>query len=153
MDRWKNKREQMPMPQLKIKKLEDGASLPSRGTPGSAGLDLYSVSDMTVKPGDIAEIHTGISMEIPSGYYGLLATRSSMGRRGVRIAAGANIVDADYRGEVVVYLINDGVYDWTIRRGDRVAQIVITPYLDMQVVLVDELTKTDRKGGFGSTGK
>lgn len=151
MDRWKNKREQTP--QLKIKKLEEGAALPSRGTPESAGLDLYSVSDITVRSGDIAEIHTGISMEIPSGYYGLLATRSSMGRRGVRIAAGCNIIDADYRGEVIVYLRNDGVYDWTIRKGDRVAQIIITPYLDVRVALADELTETDRRGGFGSTGR
>jgi dUTP pyrophosphatase len=152
MDRWKNRKEPASQ-QLKVSLCREGAKLPTKGTPGSAGLDIYATADITVRSGDIAEILTGLKMEIPAGCFGLLATRSSMGRRGVRIAAGANIVDADYRGEIVVYLRNDGLYEWQIHKGDRVAQLVIVPYLMMIPVESDELTATDRLGGFGSTGR
>jgi dUTP pyrophosphatase len=155
MDRWNKRQEskELQTPSLKIRLCREGAKLPTKGTSGSAGLDIYATDDITVRPGDIAEMLTGLTMEIPAGYYGLLATRSSMGRRGVRIAAGCNILDSDYREEVLVYLRNDGVYDWEIHKGDRVAQLVIVPYLPMIPVEVEELSKTDRKGGFGSTGK
>jgi dUTP pyrophosphatase len=153
MDRWNKRQENREPAKLKIKICREGAKLPTKGTPGSAGLDIYATEDITVRSGDITEILTGLTMEIPAGYFGLLATRSSMGRRGVRIAAGCNIVDSDYRGEVLVYLRNDGLYEWQIHKGDRVAQLVIAPYLPMIPVEVEELSETDRKGGFGSTGK
>ena len=141
------------VPELKISLCREGAKLPTKGTPGRAGLDVYATEDIVIKPEDIIAVKTGLCLEIPKGYYGLLATRSSMGKAGVRIAAGCNIVDADYRGEVLVYLRNDGVYDWTIRKGDRVAQLVMTPYLEMIPVETNELSVTERKGGFGSTGR
>ena len=153
MDRWNKRQENREPAKLKIRICREGAKLPTKGTPGSAGLDIYATEDITVRSGDITEILTGLTMEIPAGYFGLLATRSSMGRRGVRIAAGCNIVDSDYRGEVLVYLRNDGLYEWQIHKGDRVAQLVIAPYLPMIPVEVEELSETDRKGGFGSTGK
>lgn len=159
-NRWKNMRKpetkKQEPPVLKIKRLHPDAILPTRGSDGSAGLDLYSVeNDMVINPGDNATIHTGWAMEMPPGYYGLLLTRSSMGARMVRLSAGANAApDNDYRGEILVVLTNDGIYPWMIRKGDRIAQVVVSPYLDCGVREVDELSKTKRgDGGFGSTGR
>ena len=153
MNSWKARPERGDRPVLKIKKLSEDAITPTRGTDGSAGLDLYATEDQTIFPGDIVAVHPRIAMEIPPGYYGLLVTRSSMGKRGIRIAAGANIIDSDYRGEVIAYMANDGVYPCKLQRGDRFAQIVITPYIPCVVQEVETLSETERKGGFGSTGK
>lgn len=139
---------------LKVKKLREDAAIPERGTTGSAGLDIYSVEDCQLWPGDIRCLNTGIAMEIPNGYFGLLMTRSSMGKNGVRLSSGANIIDADYRGEIMVCLRNDGEYLWPIKKGERIAQLAIVPYLDCIMVIADELTPTMRgNGGFGSTGR
>ena len=139
---------------LKVKRLHPDAVLPTRGTPGSAGLDLYAIEDVEIQPDGIGEMHTGIAMEIPAGYFGLFLTRSSTGKKMVRLSAGANAADEDYRGELMVYLTNDGIYPWHVHKGDRVAQIVITPYLPCVVMEVNELSETQRgAGGFGSTGR
>ena len=154
MDGWKKRNEHAGPVRLKVKQLCKEAVLPTRGTPGSGGLDLYSTVDACLRPGDIVGIPSGLAMEIPTGYCGLLMTRSSFGMRGVRIAAGANCVDADFRGELIIYLRNDGEYDWNICKGDRVAQLVIIPYLECVPVAANELTATLRgTGGFGSTGR
>jgi len=156
-DRWKNVRKtetKKQEPVLKVKKLHPDAKLPARGTPGSGGLDLYAVEDVELWPGDIKGVKSGIGMEIPENCCGLLMTRSSFGKFGVRIAAGANCVDADYRGEVMIYLRNDGNYPFYINKGDRVAQIVIVPYVPMAPAWTEELSETERgDGGFGSTGR
>lgn len=142
------------VPLLKVKRLHPDAVLPTRGTPGSAGLDLYAIEDVEIQPDGIGEMHTGLAMEIPPGYFGLFLTRSSTGKKMVRLSAGANAADEDYRGELMVYLTNDGIYPWPVHKGDRVAQIVITPYLPCVVREVDELSETQRgAGGFGSTGR
>ena len=143
-------------PILKVKRLHPDAVLPTRGTEGSAGFDLYALEDVEIQPDGIGEIHTGIAMEMPKGnYYGLLLTRSSMGKRMVRLSAGANAApDNDYRGEIVVYLTNDGIYPWPVRKGDRIGQVVVSEYLPCEVVETDELSETQRgAGGFGSTGR
>lgn len=139
---------------LQCKALTPEAILPTRGTEGSAGLDLYATESVDLWPGDIRGIHPGIAMKIPAGFCGILATRSSMGKAGVRIAAGANIIDCDYVGEVVIYLRNDGTNPWHIEAGDRVAQVVLVPVLMIQPTWADELPETGRgAGGFGSTGR
>lgn len=153
---WKSRRKKPSTGPMKIKmvQLKEDAVLPTRGTPGSGGLDLYSTEDVCLRSGDIVGISPGLAMEIPSGYCGLLMTRSSFGMRGVRIAAGTNCIDSDFRGELIIYLRNDGEYEWTIHKGDRIAQLVIVPYLECMPVWADELTPTIRgEGGFGSTGR
>lgn len=99
-------------------------------------------------------IPTGLVLEIPTGYFGLLLTRSSLGKNGIRMAAGANVIDADFRSEVMVCLRNDGEYPNELKKGDRIAQLVIMPYLDCVPVPSLDLTPTLRgTGGFGSTGR
>lgn len=137
-----------------MKLMREGAKLPSRGTPGSAGLDIYAIDEQTLYPDDIRGIQPGIAVKIPDGHVGILATRSSMGRQGVRIAAGANIIDADYRGELTVYLRNDGAYPWVIKPGERIAQLVIVPCLFLTPEEAETLPDSERgTGGFGSTGR
>lgn len=148
------KRREHHKPKIKVKRLRENSVIPTRGTAWSGGLDLYSEENVTLWPGDIKGFQTGICIEIPYGYCGFLLTRSSLGKYGVRLAAGANLIDADYRGEIMVYLRNDGEYPWTVRKGNRIAQLVIAPYLDCYLVEVDELSETERgAGGFGSTGE
>lgn len=146
-------REERPL-KLRVRLMSASARMPTRGTPGSAGLDIYSTEDRAMEPGDIVGIHPGIAMEIPEGHVGLLCTRSSMGKIGVRIAAGCNVIDSDYRGEVMVYLRNDGAFRHHIYKGDRIAQIVVLPLPAIEVEEALCLSDTERgEGGFGSTGR
>lgn len=148
---WENRRYK---PKIRVKRLTEEAVVPTRGTDGSAGLDLYATEEAVLWPGDIRAIGTGIAIEIPHGYWGCLMTRSSFGVRGVRLASGCNCIDSDYRGQVMVVLRNDGENPFTIRRGNRIAQIILTPYLDCYLVETEELSPTSRgRGGFGSTGE
>ena len=156
IEEWEKKIEELTRPRvpiLKVKRLHPDAVLPTRGTPGSAGLDLYAIGDVRIGPEDIIMIRTGLAFEIPAGYFGMLVTRSSLGRDGVRVAACTNIIDSDYRQEVLVYMRNDGIYPKPIRKGDRYAQIILVPVLMAEVVEADELSETSRTGGFGSTGR
>lgn len=153
INRW-NRRKPKVTPVLKCKRVSEDAILPTRGSDWSAGLDFYSMVDVEIQPGDIVGFHTGWAMEIPRGFFGHLVTRSSLGKNGVRIAAGANVIDSDYRGEVIAYMINDGIYPRHVGKGDRFAQIVIIPCSYLDAVEVDELSETERgTGGFGSTGR
>ena len=139
---------------LPVKRTHPDAKVPTRGTKGSGGLDLYSTEDVVIGSGDIVGIDTGVAFEIPDGYCGLLMTRSSMGRNGIRISAGANCIDADYRASLLVHLTNDGVYPWHVNKGDRIAQLVLVPVLMAEPFEVEELSQTQRGGGgFGSTGR
>lgn len=142
---------------IPVKKLNVNAILPTYGSPFAAGADLYACLEdpITITPGETAWISTGISLEIPEGYAGLIYARSSMGtKRGLAPANKVGVIDSDYRGEVRVVLLNHGAEVQTIHHGERIAQLVITPVLTPGFVEQDDLTQTERgTGGFGSTGK
>ena len=142
---------------VSVKILDPRARLPVYGSNHAAGADLYALADspVTIAPGGTALIHTGIAVAVPWGYVGLVYARSGLAcKRGLAPANKVGVIDADYRGEVMIYLHNHGTEPQTVEDGDRVAQLVITPYLTAQFERVDELDKTERgSGGFGSTGR
>ena len=142
---------------VKIKKLNENAVIPTYGTEYSAGADLYALLDSTVEiaPHETTFIPTGISVEIPEGYCGLIFARSSMGaKRGLAPANKVGVIDADYRGEIMVALHNHSEKIATVEPGERVAQLAIVPFLKAEFEEADDLTDTTRgAGGFGSTGK
>ena len=129
--------------------------LPSYQTPGAAGLDLCADEAVTLAPGERRLVPTGVAVEIPPGYEGQVRPRSGLAlRHGVGMVNAPGTVDADYRGEVGVLLVNWGRQAVEIARGDRIAQLVVAPVERAEVQLVDRLGRTDRGGGgFGSTGK
>lgn len=140
---------------LKIKKLNEKAVLPSYGSASAAGADLYSCEgEITVAPGETKLVHTGLAMQIPEGYVGLIYARSGIAtKRGLAPANKVGVIDSDYRGEIMVSIFNHSAEAQTIEAGERVAQIVITPYLTANFIEADELDDTKRgAGGFGSTG-
>lgn len=143
--------------EVKVKKLDDKAIVPTYGTAFSAGADLYACIDekVTIKENETVMIHTGISVEIPQGYGGFVFARSSLGcKRGLAPANKVGVIDSDYRGEIMVGLHNHSGITQEIEPGERVAQMVILPYASARFVLADELEDTERgSGGFGSTGK
>ena len=144
------------MVELKVKKLCDKAILPSYGSASAAGADLYSCEeDLVFVPGETKLVHTGIAMEIPEGYAGLIYARSGIAnKRGLAPSNKVGVVDADYRGEIMVSLHNHSNETQQISDGERVAQMVIAPFLAVEYNEVEELTDTERgTGGFGSTGK
>ena len=140
-----------------VKLLDPRARVPAYGSTDAAGADLYALTDgpVTIAPGGTALIHTGIAVAVPRGYAGLVYARSGLAcKRGIAPANKVGVIDADYRGEVIIYLHNHGDQPQTIEDGDRVAQLVITPCLNAQFERVEELDGTQRgSGGFGSTGK
>ena len=145
------------MEQIKVKKLKDNAIIPTYGSDGAAGADLYACleQDVTIAPGETAFIPTGLSMMIPVGTAGLIYARSGMAcKRGLAPANKVGVIDSDYRGEFIVVLHNHGTQSQTVSHGERIAQLVITPVFTPGFEEVDELTDTERgTGGFGSTGK
>lgn len=152
-NRWEEGRgSRWAYPRMRVK-LWNNAKMPTRGTPQSAGLDLYATEEVIIQPGDICTVSTALAVEIPEGWCGLLMARSSMGTRGVMVSSGVSLIDSDYRGVVYVPLTNYGQYEYIIHRGDRIAQLLITNALMVECVAVDELSQTQRgNGGFGSTG-
>ena len=144
------------MVQVNIKKLDPRATLPTYGTPGAAGADLYALLDapLTVAPGETVFVHTGLSIELPEGYAGLVYPRSGLScKRGLAPANKVGVIDPDYRGEVMVALHNHGTAPATVEVGERIAQLVVTPFLHVEFREAEELTDTQRgAGGFGSTG-
>lgn len=145
------------MEQIKVKKLKDNAIIPTYGSDGAAGADLYACleQDVTIAPGETAFIPTGLSMMIPVGTAGLIYARSGMAcKRGLAPANKVGVIDSDYRGEFIVVLHNHGTQSQTVSHGERIAQLVITPVFTPGFAEGDELTDTERgTGGFGSTGK
>lgn len=141
---------------VKIKKLNEKAVVPSYGSPYAAGADLYACldGDLTIAPHATAVIPTGIALELPVGYAGLIYARSGLAtKKGLAPANKVGVVDCDYRGEVKVALHNHGETAQTVSAGERVAQLVVTPYLAVDFVEADSLSDTVRgEGGFGSTG-
>ena len=142
---------------IRVKKLHPKAILPTYGSAEAAGADLYACLDaeVTIQPGEVFWVPTGIALEVPKGCAGLVYARSSMGaKRGLAPANKVGVVDSDYRGEVKVVLLNHSKVPQTLQPGERVAQFVITPVLQPVYEEVEELTNTGRgSGGFGSTGK
>lgn len=140
-----------------IKRLREQAMLPSYSSEYAAGADLYACVEETVSivPGETKLIPTGIAMEIPKGYAGLIYARSGLAsKKGLAPANKVGVVDADYRGEVMVALHNHSSIEAFIEPKERIAQLVITPYLTAKFEEIDELSDTVRgAGGFGSTGR
>ena len=148
--------------ELKIKALSSkiGTDIPAPfyASPGAAAMDLHACLDgsVTIPAGKRAVIPTGIAIALPSAdYVALVFARSGLGiKHGIAPANCVGVIDSDYRGEILVGLQNSGDTDYTIQPGDRIAQLMITPVVQAQVTLVDELDDTQRgAGGFGSTGK
>ena len=137
-----------------IKKLHPDAILPSYGSADAAGADLCSIEEAIIPAGETKLIHTGLAMEIPEGLVGLIYARSGLAsKKGLAPANKVGVIDADYRGELMVALHNHGQETRTVQNGDRIAQMVITPYLTACFEVVEELDETLRgDGGFGSTG-
>lgn len=142
--------------QIKVKKLKEGAVMPTRGTEYAAGSDLYACIDspIVIAPHETVMIGTGLAMEIPAGYAGLIYPRSGIAsRRGLAPANKVGVVDPDYRGEFMVAMHNHSEAPATIEPGERIVQLVITPFLTPDFEEADELSDTVRgEGGFGSTG-
>ncbi len=147
----------MSTQKINFKRLSKDAKIPTYATNYAAGCDLYSCTDENVsfKPGETKLIKTGIAMEIPEGYVGLIFARSGLAtKRGLAPANKVGVIDSDYRGEIMVSLHNHSNDMTEIEPYERIAQLVITPYLMLDFNEVNELTETGRgSNGFGSTGK
>lgn len=146
------------MVNVNFKKLDKNAHAPTYGSEFAAGADLYALTGgetLRFKPGETKMIHTGIAVEIPEGYAGLVYARSGIAtKRGLAPANKVGVIDSDYRGEVMVSLHNHSNEEQEIADGERIAQLVIAPFLAAEFTECDELTDTQRgEGGFGSTGK
>ena len=141
---------------VSIKRLNPRAKLPAYGSADAAGADLYALTDgpVSIAPGQTALIHTGLALAIPQGYVGLVYARSGLAtKQGLAPANKVGVIDADYRGELMVSLYNHSNETCTVVCGDSIAQLVIAPYLTAQFQEADELDDTQRgAGGFGSTG-
>ena len=142
--------------QVKVKKLNTKAILPTYGSAYSAGSDLYACMDapVTIHPGETVLIKTGLAMAIPEGFAGLIYARSGLAtKKGLAPANKVGVIDADYRGEIMVPLHNHSQQAVEIEHGERIAQMVITPFLTADYLPAEELDETERgEGGFGSTG-
>ncbi len=142
---------------VRIKKLNERAVIPTYGSAGSAGGDLYSAeeNDITVAPGQTAFIGTGLAVEIPQGLVGLVYARSGLAcKKGLAPANKVGVIDSDYRGEIKVALYNHGKESQTVAKGERIAQLVIAPFVFAEYEETDDLSDTVRgEGGFGSTGR
>ena len=141
---------------VRYQKLDARAVEPAYGSSSAAGADLYAVMDapLTLEAGKTVLVHTGLSVEIPDGFVGLVCARSGLAtKRGLAPANKVGVIDSDYRGEVMVALHNHGCDSQAIEHGERIAQLVLVPYLTAAYEQADSLTDTDRgAGGFGSTG-
>jgi dUTP pyrophosphatase len=142
-------------PRLRVTRLDDRALLPTRAYPDDAGLDLYALDASVLAPGTRASVRTGIAVEIPGGHAGLVLPRSGLARRhGISLVNAPGLIDAGYRGEIEVLLLNtDRAAPFAIASGDRIAQLVIVGVQTPDVLEVDELALSRRgTGGFGSSG-
>lgn len=138
---------------IKVKKLVSNAVIPEYKTEGAAGMDLYSIKDDILKPGEIKAIGTGIILEIPKEFEGQVRPRSGLSLKGITVANAPGTIDSDYRGEVKVILINLGTKEFNIEAGSRIAQLVIQRTMKCELTEDSELSSTERgSDGFGSTG-
>ena len=139
---------------VEIKKVSETAIIPTKGSKFAAGFDLYADRDAVIRPNETEMIGTGIAVAITEGYFGGIYARSGLAsKQGLRPANCVGIADADFRGEIKVALHNDSREVREVHRGDRIAQLIIQPYPEIEFVETEELPETDRgEGGFGSTG-
>ena len=140
------------MTELCVKRLVQDATLPTRGSSGAVGYDLYSIDEVVVSPSQRALVGTGVAVILPMNVYGRVAPRSGLAvKYGIQVGAG--VVDPDYRGEIKVVIFNQGDRDFVIKKGDRIAQLVLERCETPDVREIESLDETDRgSGGFGSTG-
>ncbi|MBI5657144.1 MAG: dUTP diphosphatase [Geobacter sp.] len=149
----------MPHVTLHIKRLrvESTNPLPAYMTPHAAGMDLYAdiAAELLLAPGERALVGTGIAIALPEGYEAQVRPRSGLAlKHGITMLNSPGTIDADYRGEIGVIVVNHGSEPFTIRNGERIAQLVVAPVVRAQLIQVDELSETDRgAGGFGHTGR
>jgi len=137
---------------MNVELLHTNAKTPTRATSGSAGFDLYAPCSGSAAPGQLAEIHLGLSVAIPEGHVGILECRSSLARRHSLVRLGG-VIDSDYRGELVLLLLNQGRETWSWQAGDRVGQLVVMRIYEGDCERVMFLDETSRgAGGFSSTG-
>jgi dUTP pyrophosphatase len=137
--------------ELKVKRIHPDAKLPVYGHPGDAGLDLFAVADRELSPSEVFAVPTGVQVAVPPGHVGLVWDKSGISLQGVHRLAG--VIDAGYRGEVQVVMINLGGTPFAIRKGMKIAQMLVQPVGAVRVVETDSLDETPRgEGGFGSTG-
>jgi dUTP pyrophosphatase len=142
--------------QLRVRRLAATAKLPTRATAGDAGLDLYASESATLGPGERASVGTALAIEIPDGHAGLVLPRSGWAaRHGITLVNAPGLIDAGYRGEVRVLLLNtDRDEPFEISEGDRIAQLLVVPFAALDPVEVETLGESERgEGGFGSTGR
>ena len=144
------------MQKLMIKKLDERAKVPAFATEGAAGADLYVLLDepLTLMPGERALLPTGIAMAIPEGLVGLVFARSGLAvKHGITLSNCVGVIDSDYRGELKIGVINQGGSAYTIEPFERVAQMVLTPFVAAEIEPAGSLPETKRgEGGFGSSG-
>lgn len=148
----------MSIMKLNFKKLNENAVMPTYGSEFAAGADLYACTNgetVVIESGETKLIKTGLAMEIPEGYAGLIYARSGIAnKRGLAPSNKVGVIDSDYRGEIMVSLHNHSNETQSIADGERIAQMVITPFLKVEYNEVEEISETVRgEGGFGSTGK
>lgn len=137
--------------ELKVKRIHPEAKLPVYGHPGDAGLDLFAVVDREVGPGELYAVPTGVQIAVPEGHAGLVWDKSGISLQGVHRLAG--VIDAGYRGEVRVVLVNLGTAPFAVKKGMKIAQLLVQPVASVSVVEAGDLDGTTRgEGGFGSTG-
>ena len=142
--------------QIRVQRLAATAALPSRATSGDAGLDLYASEAATLEAGERASVGTGIAVEIPEGHAGLVLPRSGWAaKHGISLVNAPGLIDAGYRGEVRVLLLNtDREEAFEISEGDRIAQLLVVPFASLEPIEADSLDESERgQGGFGSTGR
>jgi len=138
---------------IKLKKLHKDATIPVYGTEHSACVDLYAIEDVTIRPGELLRVRSGIAVEMPSGYYIEVYNRSGNASKRQLYIISSRVIDSDYRGEIFAPIKNLGGIPQTIRKGDRFAQMMIKKVIRMEFEEVDELSNTERgAGGFGHTG-
>lgn len=149
-----------PRLKIQVQRLDSRARMPGYMTADASGLDLYALlsaddADLTVYPGERKTLATGIALAVPSGYEGQIRPRSGLAaRHGVTILNTPGTIDADYRGEILVVMINLSPVKFVVRNGDRIAQLVVAPVAHVRLVETDALPETGRgDGGFGSTGR
>ncbi|HPX32304.1 MAG TPA: dUTP diphosphatase [Erysipelotrichaceae bacterium] len=140
---------------INIKKVNEDAIIPTKGSDYAAGYDLYATKDEVIFPHNTTKVSTGLAIEIPEGYFGGIFARSGLAsKKRVRPANCVGVIDSDYRGEIIVLLHNDSERHQFISKGDRIAQLIVLPYLSIEFEEVENLNETERgEGGFGSTGK
>jgi len=137
---------------IKVKKLKEDAKLPTKGHPGDAGFDFYATETVVFKPGKQERVHTGVAIEIPEGHVGLIWDKSSISfNLGLKVFGG--VIDAGYRGEIIMCLLNTSKKEVILEKGHKIAQMIIQKFEDCDIVEVSELTDTVRgHGREGSTG-